>query len=91
MAWPQIYLVGEEVTQQEAVAPALNILRDPYYQPAEAAFRKTLQAFRQGRYDDCLPQSHSAFESVMKLTCQKHGWRPKDNRVGILVATLLQG
>ena len=27
-AWPQIYLVGEEVTHQEAVVPALYILRD---------------------------------------------------------------
>ena len=89
--WPQIYLAGEEVTHQEAVAPALYILRDPYYQPAEEAFRKALQAFRQGRYDDCLTQSHSAFERVLKLTCQKQGWHPKDNKVGPLVATFLQG
>ncbi len=89
--WPQIYLAGEEVTHREAVAPALYILRDPYYQPAEEAFPKALQAFRQGRYDDCLTQSHSAFERVLKLTCQKQGWHPKDNKVGTLVATFLQG
>ena len=88
--WPQIFLVGEEVTHREAVAPALYILRDPYYQPAEEAFHKALQAFRQGRYDDCLTQSHSAFESVLKLTCQKQSWQSKDNKVGTLVTTFLQ-
>ena len=89
--WPQIYLVVEEVTHQQAVEPALSILSDPYFQPAEEAFHKALQAYRQGRHDDCLTQSQSALESVLDLICQKRGWRHKDDKVRTLVATYFQG
>ena len=72
--WPQIYMVSDEVTHQEAVEPALRILNNPRYRSADEEVRKAMKAYRQGRYDNCMIHSNNALESVMKIVCKKNGW-----------------
>lgn len=74
VAYPKVVRAEDDVTFTEAVLPALAILSDPAYESANLEFREALEDYRKGDYGDCLTKCSSAFESVMKVLCQKNGW-----------------
>lgn len=80
VAYPKVVRVDEEVTFTHAVVPALTALSDPAYNSANLEFRGALEDYRKGDYGDCLTKCGSAFESVMKVICQKKNWpyKPTD-------------
>ena len=69
---PRVVRVDEEVAHQEAVLPALSALSDPANAGADDEFRKALRDYRNGDYEDCLGKCGSAFESVLKVLCDKN-------------------
>jgi hypothetical protein len=76
---PQVIRRDDEVTHEWAVGPALTLLRDKSFTSANTEFLKALADFRKGDYDDCLTKCGSAFESTMKIICDRKGW-PYDQR-----------
>lgn len=74
VAFPKVVRAEDEVTFTEAISPVLSVLADPAYSAANLEFRDALEEYRKGDYGDCLVKCGSAFESVMKVLCQKKGW-----------------
>jgi hypothetical protein len=74
IAYPQVIRRDDELTHQWAVEPALTLLRDNQFTSANKEFLKALEDYRKGDYGDCLTQCGSAFESTMKIICDRKGW-----------------
>jgi len=73
VAYPKVVRAEDEVTFTEALAPALSMLADPQFNAANLEFRDALEEYRKGDYGDCLTKCGSAFESVLKVLCQRNG------------------
>jgi len=90
VAYPKVVRVDEQVTFTHAVLPALAALADPAYNSANLEFRDALEDYRKGDYGDCLTKCGSAFESVMKVLCNRKGWpcTPQDTAAPLLKTVL---
>jgi hypothetical protein len=91
VALPKVLRVDEEVSHTEAVLPALSILADPAYAGANDEFRKALEDYRKGDFEDCLVKCGSAFESVLKVLCHKNriAFDPERDTAGPLLDKVL--
>lgn len=72
VAFPKVVRVEDEVAHTEAVLPALSVLADPAYSGSNDEFRKALDDYRKGDFEDCLVKCGSAFESALKVLCRKN-------------------
>lgn len=70
----QIIKVDSEFVHSEAVKPALSLLSDPIYKGANEEFLKAHEHYRERNYKDCVNNCLKAFESCLKVICQKRGW-----------------
>lgn len=70
--FPQIIRKDSEIVHQNAMEPALRLLIAPIFKNANEEFLKALEDHRKGDYRDCLTKCGSAFESVMKVLCEKN-------------------
>jgi hypothetical protein len=66
--------IDSEYLHSEAIKPALYILSEKIYQGANEEFLKAHEHYRHGRYKETLGEALKAFESVMKVICDKHRW-----------------
>jgi hypothetical protein len=71
VAYPQVIMRDQQVAYAEAIAPALALLADVGFSAANEEFRGALEDYRKGRYRECLTKCGSAFESAMKLICDR--------------------
>ena len=74
-SYPMILKSEEEVAYTDAIAPALKILEVPHFQGANEEFREGLEHYRKGRYKEAIASCGSALESVLKVICDRKGWR----------------
>nr|BBJ04402.1 hypothetical protein YBY_22510 [Marinobacter nauticus] len=74
-AYPQVILKESQLVHSEAVKPALKLLTDPAFLSANNEFLEALEDYRKRDYGDCLTKCGSAFESVMKIICEKRKWQ----------------
>jgi hypothetical protein len=80
-----------EVLHTQAIQPALEFLRRRGYSNANNEFLAALEDYRKNDFSDCLTKCGSAFESVLKIICQRKGWPYTQNDVAnTLVKTFLQ-
>ena len=70
----QIVKVDSQYIHSEVVKPALMFLSDPIYEGANEEFLKAHEHYRNGRYKECLNDCLKAFESCLKIICQKRDW-----------------
>lgn len=70
--YPKIIRKDSELVHQNAMEPALHLLTAPIFKNANEEFLKALEDHRKGDYRDCLTKCGSAFESVMKVLCEKN-------------------
>ena len=70
----QIIKIESQVIHSEVVKPALSFLSNPMYKNANAEFLKAHKLYREGNYKDCVNNCLNAFESCLKVICQKRGW-----------------
>lgn len=70
----RIMRVDSELIHNEAVKPALVVLRQRGYENAENEFLSAHEHYRAGNYSEALIECCKAFESVMKIICTKRGW-----------------
>lgn len=73
VAYPKVVRAEDEVTHREAIDPALSVLSAPHFEVPNLEFRDALDEYRKGHYGDCLTKCGSAFESVLKVLCQRNG------------------
>jgi hypothetical protein len=71
---PKVIRRDEQVTYAWAIEPALTLLRDQQFTSANQEFLAALEDYRKGDYGDCLTKCGSAFESTMKIICDRKGW-----------------
>ena len=68
--------INSTFTYEEVVRPALAILAHPDFANANKEFIEGWDDFKKSDFDDCLVKCGSCFESVMKIICDKKGWKP---------------
>jgi len=91
IAYPQVIRKDNEVIHGEVVKPALQLIADPKFKTANQEYLDALEDYRKADYGDCLTKCCSAFESVMKIICDKKGWAYTQNdTAGTLVATMIK-
>lgn len=92
VALPNVIRVDDEVAHTEAVLPALSALADPAYAGANDEFRRALDDYRKGDFEDCVGKCGSAFESVLKVLRQKNGivFDPNADTAGPLLDKVLK-
>ena len=74
----KIIRVDSELIHAEVVKPALGILADPMYAGANEEFLKAHAHYRARKNKECLNECLKAFESCLKVICDKRGWDYKD-------------
>lgn len=79
ISYPQVIRKDCGVIHNMATKPSLQLLSAPMYKTANLEYMDALEDFRKGDYGDCLTKSCSAFESVMKIICEKNGWPYKQS------------
>ena len=66
--------VESTLLHEEAVKPALAVLREPHYAGAEAEFQKALARHLRGDHEDTITECCKALESTLKVICTRRGW-----------------
>ncbi|OBX35950.1 hypothetical protein A8U91_00286 [Halomonas elongata] len=89
--FPRVIRRDSEVVHQNAMQPALTLLAAAEFKHANDEFLKALEDHRKGDFRDCLTKCGSAFESVMKVLCNKNSIPFKENdTASALLKNLLQ-
>ena len=76
-SYPRVISKEHDLIHSETIQPTLNLLNHPTYSSANAEFLDALEDYRKQDFGDCLTKCGSAFESVMKVLCDKNGWAYK--------------
>lgn len=86
----QILRVDSEFVHAEMVKPVLMLLHDDAFVGPNEEFLKAHDHYRHGRHKECLNETLKAFESTMKVICQRHGWaiQPTDTASKLIQAVL---
>ncbi len=74
LAYPRIIARESEIVHTQATEPVLRLLEAPHFSSANSEFLGALEDFRKGELGDSLTKCGSAFESVMKILCDRKGW-----------------
>ena len=74
----KIVRVDSELIHAEVVKPALSLLADPMYAGANDEFQKAHAHYQARRNKECMNECLKAFESCLKVICDKRGWAYKD-------------
>jgi hypothetical protein len=70
-----IMRIDSEFLHSESVKPVLSLLRNgKRFQGANEEFLKAHEHYRHGRHKEALVDALKAFESVMKIICDKQKW-----------------
>jgi hypothetical protein len=67
--------IDSQFAHAEIVKPALSLLSRREYEGGQAEFLAAHEHFRHGRNKEALSECLKAFESVMKVICDRRGWR----------------
>lgn len=66
-------------THQEIIKPSLEILARQRFKGASVEFHKAHEHYRKGNHHEALNECLKAFESTMRIICDKQGWQVKSN------------
>jgi hypothetical protein len=88
--FPKVIMKENETLHATAIEPALTLLQHLHFQNANKEYLAALEDYRNGDYGDCLTKCGSAFESVLKVICDRKGWSYKQtDTASTLIKTLL--
>jgi len=74
VAYPKVIMRENEVTHRTMTVPALTLLQRPEFKAANSEYLEALEDYRKNDLGDCLTKCGSAFESVLKILCDRKGW-----------------
>ena len=75
VSYPKVILREDEFSQSSVIKPTINLLSDQGFSSANSEFIEALEDYRKGDLGDCLTKCGSAFESTMKILCDRNGWQ----------------
>lgn len=75
----EIVRVDSELIHTEAVKPALRLLNEKSYHGAQQEFLSAYEHYRHGKNKEALNDCLKAFESTMKVICDKRKWSYQAN------------
>lgn len=75
----QIIRRDNTFTHSEIIKPSLEILSRKRFKGANSEFHKAHEHYRNGKYHEALNECLKAFESTMRIICDKQGWSVKSN------------
>jgi hypothetical protein len=70
-----IMRVDSELVHAEIVKPALVVLRQKDFSSAQVEFLAAHEHYRQGKNSEALVECYKAFESTMKIICNRRKWQ----------------
>ncbi|WP_179400672.1 STM4504/CBY_0614 family protein [Burkholderia guangdongensis] len=70
----EILRVDSQLLHSEVVRPALELLNEPGYEGVQEEYLAAHEHYRHGRAKEALSDCLKAFESMMKVICNKRGW-----------------
>lgn len=70
----EIVRVDSQYVHAEAVKPAIALLNTADFEGASDEFLKAHEHYRNGRNGEAISEALKAFESTMKIICDKNGW-----------------
>ena len=89
--YPRIIRRENEVVHRTAIEPVLTLLTQPPFATANKEFLVGLADYRKGEYEDCVTKCLSAFESVLKVVCQRKGWAYRETDTADTLLTTVFG
>jgi hypothetical protein len=75
----KIIRIDSKFIHKEVIKPVINILNGKLYKGANDEFLKAHEHYRYKKYKECLNECLKAFESTMKIICDKHSWNYNQN------------
>lgn len=89
--YPRVIIKDNQISHALAITPTLEFLENLIFKTANEEFLDALEDYRKGDYGDCLTKCGSAFESVMKIICDKKRWKYKQSdTASTLVKIMIQ-
>ena len=73
LEYPRVISKADSSIYENAIEPALSVLREPPFHQANTEFLGALEDFRNEDFSDCLTKCGSAFESVLKILSNRLG------------------
>ncbi len=70
----EIFRIDSEFCHEELVKPALKILSETGFEGPQAEFLAAHQKYRIGEYEQAVVEAGKAFESTLKVVCDKNKW-----------------
>lgn len=70
----KIIRIDSQLIHDEIVKPTIQFLNQPRFAGAREEFLKAHEHYRIGNYKECLVECLKAFESTMKIICDKRKW-----------------
>ena len=70
----QIIAVNSQYLHSEVVEPAISLLHDSKFDGALQEFMDAHKHYREGNNKDAIVNAGNAFESTMKIICEKRNW-----------------
>ncbi len=70
----EVFRVDSQFTHEELVKPALKILNEDGFQGPQAEFLEAHRKYRSGEYEQSVVEAGKAFESSLKVICDKNSW-----------------
>lgn len=77
--------IDSQFAHAEVIRPVLALLTDPVYQGANEEFLSAFEHYRHSRNKECLVECNKAFESTLKIICDKRQWQSKNRDASDLV------
>lgn len=74
----QIIQRDNTFTHSEIIKPSLEILSRKRFKGASSEFHKAHEHYRNGKYHEALNECLKAFESTMRIICDKQRWNVKN-------------
>lgn len=88
--YPQVICREHQLLHEMAIAPALELLAGTAFGSANREMLAAMADYRKRDYGDCLTKCGSAFESVMKIICDRKGWQyQQSDTVSVLLDNIL--
>ncbi|MGE4195451.1 MAG: STM4504/CBY_0614 family protein [Pseudodesulfovibrio sp.] len=87
----QLLRIDSQYIHQEAVKPTLILLSDKTYSGPQEEFLSAHEHYRSRRYHEVLVDALKAFESTMKVICDKRKWKySRNDTAKKLIATCFE-
>lgn len=74
-SYPKVIRVDSRLLHAIVIEPTLDLLYQSGFEVVNLEFRLALEDYRDGDFADCITKSCSAFESALKMICDKKGWQ----------------